>query len=1427
MRRAQQAIEFLTLISVVIMLVIGVLVFITNQTEKLDIESSKRFMEVSAKNIDQEIKNLISSPTNVIRNFTVIDTDGSLKLINGNELVFNDSVSPYIIFYDFYVNGQPCEGINTLSRFENIVSVCCNCNGPQVTLPNALMCLDDPFSWSPCRNMTNATTLNSLISQCPNGTVVSQFNVTNTTHQLVYENATTSVDGWFFLDTNFSVPSDGWNISARCLDENGSILIELTDDNGTIVTPVTNCTEIKFPGNYKLQNDIAVNGTCIVVNSDNVKFDGDDYRLTGNGTGYGVSSDNNTNVTIQYTEMFNFYHGIYLDSVANFYINDNSIGSSIYGNFNGSGTLASPYEITDCNRLQDMRYNLDSDYILMNDIDCSDTINWNDGKGFKPIGNITDRFIGSFNGKNYTISDLYINRTFEFGMALFGVTNTSAFIHDVGLINVDITGSAVIGGLVAFNYGIINRTFVTGSIKTSGPFAGLIAGWNYGYVENTHVYGDVSGMFAIGGAIGISQDPGIIRDTYANVNISCTLSSPQYGCGGLIGNNGLVGSIAGGSVINSFVDAEINSIISNTNGLVGTQYNGVITNSFFNNKTSSPDRCSNLVLAAVNCTAIDDDESYFFNSLNPPMNSWDFSDVWTEWKYPVLKNMVGEGTLEYPFEIKTCTELQAMENKPNAHYILINDIDCSETIGWNDGKGFLPINASDDYFYGTLRGDNHIISNLFINDSASPLISGIFRRLAFGAVISNTILTNFYIEGYQYVGGIAGGNEGEIKGSSIHGNIRGFRYVGGMVGENKGIIKKSYVFGNITATSFIVGGVVGTNHGNITDVYSVVNVSSLTSVFVSGIAGVFAKGNITNVYSVANISAASGIGIGGLVGHKTAGSQDMISNSFAVARIIGSFLPGGGVVGYNQTPGSVTINTYWYDFAGDDATRCIGITAADCAGEVASPDDFFDFSQAPLNTWNFNGIWEEQTDGYPTLRQTYGLGTSYDPFKIYDCEGLQDIRNNLTAHYVLMNDIDCSDTINWNSGKGFIPIGTIFNIFLGEFNGRNHTISDLYMNRPTEMYMGLFGYLDRRANITDLGLVDVNITGGIVTGGLAAINRGVINRTFVTGWVNSTSLYAGLLVSANTLDGRIENSYAIGKASGRGPVGLLVGAVLMGSTVKNSYAIGNVSCSSPTSIYGCGGLVGSNGVSATPGGPVVHSFSNVNLSNVSDYRNAFIGVQKNAVITNSYFNNITTNPGRCTDSSLTSVNCTAIANDQDYFYNSSNKPIRAWDFTNVWKSHDDDYPTLLGFDQQHDSMTKSRGIFIKNSGNITIIDNEISENNYGIDITMSYSTEVISNVVCDNTVDIVCESCNSIDINNDGMVDAGEIASINSEFGSNACTAPDWCACADVNTDSFVNSNDGSLVNMYFNNPFSRHTSSANTYTTKECSWVGVSVGTC
>jgi PKD repeat protein len=227
-----------------------------------------------------------------------------------------------------------------------------------------------------------------------------------------------------------------------------------------------------------------------------------------------------------------------------------------------------------------------------------------------------------------------------------------------------------------------------------------------------------------------------------------------------------------------------------------------------------------------------------------------------------------------------------------------------------------------------------------------------------------------------------------------------------------------------------------------------------------------------------------------------------------------------------------------------------------------------------------------------------GSGTEGDPYLIEDVWDLQNISSDLSAHYVLENDIDASATTGWNGGAGFAPIGTYpDNQFTGSLDGRGYNITGLFINRSGTDYVGLLDYLGHGGAIVDVSLIDLDITGqdnvgglvgkilegsvshsyvtgsihgGGAIGGLAGYNQGTVSNSSTTGSVNGEGDQVGGLVGLND-QGSVSNSSATGNVNGKGDeVGGLVGRNAAYS-VSNSYATGNVSGSNSV-----GGLVGSN-----------------------------------------------------------------------------------------------------------------------------------------------------------------------------------------------------------------------------------------------------------
>jgi hypothetical protein len=130
--------------------------------------------------------------------------------------------------------------------------------------------------------------------------------------------------------------------------------------------------------------------------------------------------------------------------------------------------------------------------------------------------------------------------------------------------------------------------------------------------------------------------------------------------------------------------------------------------------------------------------------------------------------------------------------------------------------------------------------------------------------------------------------------------------------------------------------------------------------------------------------------------------------------------------------------------------------------------------------------------------------------EIYTCADLQNISNDLSGNYKLMKRIDCSDSVNWNAGAGFKPIGNESLQFMGNIDGYSHYITNLHINRPTEDFVGLFGYLIDFTTVERLRLKDGNITGKNYVGGIFGGNDGEVDKVDSDAYVTGTDFVGGV-----------------------------------------------------------------------------------------------------------------------------------------------------------------------------------------------------------------------------------------------------------------------------------------------------------------------------
>lgn len=312
-----------------------------------------------------------------------------------------------------------------------------------------------------------------------------------------------------------------------------------------------------------------------------------------------------------------------------------------------------------------------------------------------------------------------------------------------------------------------------------------------------------------------------------------------------------------------------------------------------------------------------------------------------------------------------------------------------------------------------------------------------------------------------------------------------------------------------------------------------------------------------------------------------------------------------------------------------------------------------------------------------------GSGSNTDPYNISTCLDLQNMSLDLTAYYQLVNEVDCSDTVNWNDGAGFDPIGDNTNRFYGCLSGSNHTISNLFINRSGESYIGLFGYTGFQTNISNLGIKDCNITGLLYVGCMVGRNNGTITQSYTTGDVGG-GRYRGGFVGYNINRSNISDCYSTCNINGvLNFTGGFVGS--NSGRITNSYSTGNLSGNSQEVN---GGFVGSYTQGTTsPISFIINCFSTgfISLNPSIDKSGGFVGFKscqdQFCLLNDVWYNWTNDNVTDCYfDTAGNNEYCTAIdEGGLSYFYDVSNSPMSSWDFVNVWSSvnNDIDYPHLL------------------------------------------------------------------------------------------------------------------------------------------------------
>ncbi|MDH6311428.1 hypothetical protein M2137_000178 [Parabacteroides sp. PFB2-10] len=911
------------------------------------------------------------------------------------------------------------------------------------------------------------------------------------------------------------------------------------------------------------------------------------------------------------------------------------------GDFDGgNGSVNDPYKISTPEQLNLIRNYLgDADgihFVLTEDINLEtylseDNPGYNGGLGWEPIGKPSvgstpgEVFRGTLDGAGHKITGLWTDRPTEKNVGLFRIIKESTITNlKVEIAEKGVKALGYVGGLAGYIQGssitncAVSGGAITASLYYGGGLAGSVTNTSNRksmiestsasvdiYVVDPLLEGDNLTVVYMGGLVGNAS--GIsVSDCFATGDIILKDETDYEHTMMFLG--GLVGIIFGeSSVVRSYAAGEVapgRSDESNGDwsfgGLVGVVNEGdncEFTNSYYNN---------------ANEKGIGDGETETDGVTGKTEEELNDPDLFDE---SAKFDGEGEGTEDSPYLITTPEQLNSLRNfvgpmYADTHFALDEDIKLESYLsegnaGYNEGAGWEPIGKNDDQqisqtaFYGSLDGQGHTISGLWINRPEGYNI-GLFGYIKDGT------LQNIHLE-------IA--DQG----------VKADTSVGGLVGvaTNNSFINCSVTGGPVTGSEN-VGGLASYVYGSVEKCFSSVNIYVTTgyNTYAGCLTG-SVNGTLTNSYATGHIMPAS------------PGAEEYTSKKLYLGGLVGS-LNRGSTLSYSYASGKVVDRTFFnakgegdWNFGGllgeqsgkivdsysnsTDNNRPVGRYVSGAASGEATGLPIGDLQRAEFFTnWVFDGepwtIEERQTSPYflgqaekdiPTYTNPFdgGYGKKGDPWQIRTAEQFDHLRDYLgmphaDKYFILIRNIDLNEVIT--DEKGWEPIGegvagsSLEKAFWGHLIGDHYTISGLWADRADEEAVGLFAQL-QGATIEEVKLrIDSRgVKGGSYVGGLAGSisHNTTINRSSVAGGTISGHVQVGAL-TALAENSTIKESYSSTQIRVLDPkpfnapvnIGALVGE-LRGGSLENVYATGSIAPANAEQQYdfaefNLGGLVG-------------------------------------------------------------------------------------------------------------------------------------------------------------------------------------------------------------------------------------------------------------
>ena len=469
--------------------------------------------------------------------------------------------------------------------------------------------------------------------------------------------------------------------------------------------------------------------------------------------------------------------------------------------------------------------------------------------GIRVYGSTNDAGIFGYSSgtvKNLTLTDAVITSSTDYTCigGIVGRNNLYGTVQNCHVTNtVTLNGTENVGGIVGYNY-VGKVISSTSAANVSGDeYVGGIVGYNY----KSDLYDNlaVGATVAAGGAIvGVTEDTGNAGPPHRNYYFNCTVDG--------VANATNVGAASGdvdgarfplpvnlpatltwvsdpygnGIVYNNQLYAGATETLTlNAEETLGYLYQYTATNAIITTTINPSGNTYSLTIASDATSAV----TVGFSEADV----WGIADG-------------ADGSEEHPYIITTTEGLDLLATLVNSGYSVyefynkyfkLGDniiYDSNDLTIDNDGNGegdsnYMPIGggSSTTQFHGTFDGDGHTISGIRIYNPTQNN-QGVFGALgsnkSYCPVVKNLTLSNVFITGLQYVGGIAGNMSYSLITNCHVTNTVSIQtmqnYGGGIVSRCTKGSTVSYCTSAATVTPpndgrthRAIGGIVGSNYG--------------------------------------------------------------------------------------------------------------------------------------------------------------------------------------------------------------------------------------------------------------------------------------------------------------------------------------------------------------------------------------------------------------------------------------------------------------------------------------------------------------------------------------------------------------------------------------------------------------------------------------